>query len=113
MSTFEEIRSALRRQYDAGMTQQEIADRSGLSRGHICKLLNGSRKFADVSLGNFLRLFPQARIILEPVVAVDELDSTLLGLFHVMTQQEKLDLIVQLSRQTAPKSSDGAVQKIG
>ena len=32
MAVFEELRSALRRQYDDGLTQQEIADRTGISR---------------------------------------------------------------------------------
>lgn len=116
MNTFDEIRNALRRKYETGMTQQEIADCSGLSRGHICKLLNGTRDFADVSLGNFLRLFPKAKIQLDPAVEEDDMDSTLLELFHAMTQKEKLNLIVYLSRQTATKSDDlapAANQKIG
>ena len=44
------------------------------------------------------------------------MDSTLLELFHAMTQKEKLNLIVYLSRQTATKSDDlapAANQKIG
>ena len=120
MNIFEEIRNALRRKYETGMTQQEIADCSGLSRGHICKLLNGTRDFADVSLGNFLRLFPKAKIQLDPAVQTTspatKLESKLLTVFREMDEDSQLELLIYMSRQTATKSDDlasTANQKIG
>lgn len=115
MAVFEELRSALRRQYDDGLTQQEIADRTGISRPHICKLLNGTRSFSEVTLGNVFKLFPQAKLCLN-VESRDELDAKISELAAGLTQKQKLDLIVELSRMTAAKSQDvaaDATEKIG
>lgn len=113
MTVFEELRSALREKYDAGMTQKEIADRTGISQSHICKLLNGSRSFSEVTLGNVLKLFPQAKLILIPH---DALDAKISELSRELSQNQKLELIVELSRMTAAKSTPMETmsdQKIG
>lgn len=104
MTVFEELRSALREKYDTGMTQKEIADRTGISQSHICKLLNGSRSFSEVTLGNVLKLFPQAKLILIPY-ASDALDAKISELSRELSQNQKLELIVELSRMTAAKST--------
>lgn len=120
MNIFEEIRSALRRKYEEGMTQQEIAEYSGLSRGHVCKLLNGTRSFSDVSLGNFFNLFPKAQIIINGAIAStapnSKLENKLLTLFRELDEDDKLEALVYLSRLTANKSEEAATtpdQKIG
>lgn len=116
MSIFDELRSALRSKYDGGMTQQEIADKSGISRSHICKLLNGSRCFSEVTLGNVFKLFPDATLLLSPSSTVDETDSKILELIQGLSQKDKLNLVVELSRMTAAKSTtvaSEANEKIG
>lgn len=110
MSIFDELRSALRSKYDGGMTQQEIADKSGISRSHICKLLNGSRCFSEVTLGNVFKLFPDAVLSLKQTSAADDLDEKILELVQGLSQKAKLDLIVELSRMTANKSAEVAAE---
>lgn len=125
MDIFQQVYKALQEKYQDGATQQELADAAGISRAHICNLLNGKRKTSAMTLESLVRLFPQVTINLNGALPVgvtlpqteeDEMDSTLLELFHAMTQKEKLNLIVYLSRQTAIKSDDlasTAKQKIG
>ncbi len=125
MDIFQQVHKALQEKYQDGATQQELADAAGISRAHICNLLNGKRKISAMTLENLVRLFPQVTLnlnralpvgVTSPLTEGDEMDSTLLELFHAMTQKEKLNLIVYLSRQTATKSDDlapAANQKIG
>ena len=116
MNIFDELRMALREKYDGGMTQREIAEKSGLSQSHVCKLLNGTRSFSEVTLGNVLKLFPRATLLLKTNIPTDEFDEKLIELSHSLSQSEKLDLIVHLSRMTAAKSTEvasNAEEKIG
>ena len=68
------ILSILRKYTDVNhtMTQQEIADRAGLTNQHINNLLSGKRKVESMKLETLLKLFPNAQIKLErPQIAGD------------------------------------------
>lgn len=72
MTIYEEIRAALIREWRGGATQQEIADRAGLTNQHINNLLSGKRKVESMKLETLLKLFPHAEIKLErPQIAGD------------------------------------------
>lgn len=72
MNIYEEIRQALIREWRNGATQQEIADRAGLTNQHINNLLSGKRKVESMKLETLFKLFPRAIIKLErPLIAGD------------------------------------------
>ncbi len=64
MNIYEEIRSALIDEWQSGATQQEIADRAGVTNPYINNLLSGKRKAAAMKLETLFKLFPQASICL-------------------------------------------------
>ena len=114
MDIFQQVHKALQEKYQDGATQQELADAAGISRAYICNLLNGKRKTSALTLENLVRLFPQVTLDLNgalpvratsPLTEEDEMDSTLLELFHAMTYKDKLNLLIYLSRQTATKAT--------
>lgn len=125
MDIFQQVHKALLEKYQAGATQQELADAAGISQGHIGNLLSGKRKISGITLENLVRLFPRVTLnlngalpvgVTSPLTEEDEMDSTLLELFHAMSYKDKLNLLIYLSRQTATKSDDlapAANQKIG
>ena len=50
------------------MTQQEIADMTGISRPYICQLLNpknGKDRLKKIELSTLMKLFPNARIVFD------------------------------------------------
>jgi len=65
MNIYEEIRAALVRKWRSGETQQEIADRAGLTNQHINNLLSGKRKVESMKLETLFKLFPNAEIKLD------------------------------------------------
>ena len=72
MSIYEEIRAALIREWRNGATQQEIADRAGVTNPYINNLLSGKRKVESMKLETLFKLFPRAEIKLErPQIAGD------------------------------------------
>jgi len=72
MSIYEEIRQALIQEWRNGATQQEIADRAGLTNQHINNLLSGKRKVESMKLETLFKLFPGATIKLDrPQIAGD------------------------------------------
>lgn len=115
MDVYREIRDELKKQYDAGATQQELADQFGVARSYIARLINGDRPIQGISLETFFRLFPQAKVSLHPnrsALAVDDLDSKIIELLAQLPQSEKVELLVALSRKTV-KSAPAENQKIG
>lgn len=58
------ILKELREIYNAGSTQQEIADRTGLSQSYVADLLSGKRPIDGLTLKKFNQLFPQAILLL-------------------------------------------------
>lgn len=72
MNIYEEIREALIREWRGGATQQEIADRAGVTNPYINNLLSGKRKVESMKLETLFKLFPRAEIKLErPQIAGD------------------------------------------
>lgn len=66
MTIFEEIYDLLAEMKRRGITQQEIANNSGVSRPYICQLMNpkdGVERIKHLELSKFLKLFPDARIV--------------------------------------------------
>lgn len=72
MNIYEEIREALIREWRSGLTQQEMADRAGVTNPYINNLLSGKRKVESMKLETLFKLFPHAEIRLErPQIAGD------------------------------------------
>ena len=64
MDVIQEIEKVLRDVYSSGLTQQEMAERMGVSQVHVGRLLSGKRKIEKMELETFLKLFPNAQVIL-------------------------------------------------
>lgn len=58
------ILTELREIYNAGSTQQEIADRTGVSQSYVADLLSGKRSVDGLTLKKINQLFPQAILLL-------------------------------------------------
>lgn len=67
MDIYEEIRSLLREEWENGATQQQIADRAGVTNPYINKLLAGKRKVSAIKLETLFKLFPEAKLTLRNV----------------------------------------------
>ena len=68
MGLSEEIVAAIRAKYIEGATYAELSAEAGVSAPYIRHILNGKRDPMKLSLDFFLRLFPSARIELDPSV---------------------------------------------
>lgn len=64
MILYDEIRKELKQKISSGKTQDEISRQAGISQSHLCHLKNGSRSIGGMTLDTFLKLFPNAQIIL-------------------------------------------------
>ena len=60
----QDILAELRRLYDEGVTQQEISDRTGVSRSYVRDLLSGKRAVDGLTLKKINQLFPGASLSL-------------------------------------------------
>ena len=65
MDIYQEIREALIREWRSGATQQEMADRAGVTNPYINNLLSGKRKVESMKLETLFKLFPNAEIKLD------------------------------------------------
>ena len=66
MTIYEKIYELLAEMKRQGVTQQEIADRSGVSRPYICQLMNpkdGAERIKHLELNKLFKLFPDAKIV--------------------------------------------------
>lgn len=115
MNIWEQCRKILRERWKSGMTQQDIAERAELSRGHIQGLLNNTRQIEDLSVQNFLKLFPEMTVVQKDSLSVSsELspqEDKLLSMFRNLTEREQLDAIVLLA--TTFSAADKPTRKIG
>ena len=59
-----DILAELRSLYDSGATQQEISDRTGVSRSYVRDLLSGKRAVDGLTLKKINQLFPAASLSL-------------------------------------------------
>lgn len=120
MIEMKQVYAALREKYSAGMTQQEIADATGVSQTYIGNLLSGQRPIDGLTLKKVNQLFPEAVIVLNgettSTTGNSKLERKLLALFRELDEDDKLEALVYLSRLTANKSEEAATtpdQKIG
>lgn len=84
----------------AGITQAELARRSGISPTHITKVLNGERGLGEQSLlaiAKALHIPPENIYreagLLPPVPKADEQQEELIYLFNQLPDQEKRSLL--------------------
>ena len=120
MIEMKQVYAALREKYSAGMTQQEIADATGVSQTYIGNLLSGQRPIDGLTLKKVNQLFPDAVIVLNgettSTTGNSKLERKLLALFRELDEDDQLEALVYLSRLTANKSEEAATtpdQKIG
>lgn len=64
MVDYKDILTSMRELYDSGMTQQEIADKTGISRSYIRDLLSGKRDIDGLTLKKINQLFPDSALTL-------------------------------------------------
>lgn len=87
MNIYEEIRSKLTEEWKGGATQQEIADRAGVTNQHINNLISGKRSVESMKLETLFKLFPQAEINLSGAqLAGDHAAQTQVGQTNLMGQ---------------------------
>ncbi len=66
MDIYHEIQERLKEERDTGVTQNEMAQRTGLGQSHISRLLDskrGAEQMKRLGLETFFKLFPDAQII--------------------------------------------------
>lgn len=76
MDIYEQIIDILKKEYAAGATYQELADKYGVSYTHIHNLLHGKRAVSGISLDFFFRLFPKAAVSVNKILASEELSDS-------------------------------------
>lgn len=59
MDAITAIKEAIEREYNCGATQLELAERAGLTKGHMSRLINGRSPIGSMSISALVRLFPQ------------------------------------------------------
>ncbi|MDD5728265.1 MAG: helix-turn-helix transcriptional regulator [Victivallales bacterium] len=108
---FDQILSALREEARS-TTQQEIADRAGLSQSHVGKILSGKSPVEKIQLGTFRKLFPDADIRLSGGVP-DELDyereAVVKWFFAPEHREERYALLSEIEQ--AKKNTESARTK--
>lgn len=106
----------LRKRWQSGITQQEIAKKANLSRAHITHILNGNRQIQDLSVQHFLNLFPEMVVVqkkslssLKQPSQLTPAEEKLLFLFRSMPESRQLDLLIELARETKPEEEKSKV----
>lgn len=66
MGIKEQILALLKKEYQDGATYQEMSTRHNVSTQHVHDLTVGKNKVGKMSLDTLMRMFPRARIDLEP-----------------------------------------------
>ncbi len=85
MDIYQQILDLLRREYAAGATYQELADKHNISYPYIRSLMRGDQPVEKLSLETFLKMFPAARISLRgDTVEISAADNrgTVVGVNH-------------------------------
>lgn len=78
-----EIRKSLKKRMENGESERQISEKIGISSGHINHLKNGTKKVSALSLGNFLKMFPEATIHLYgDTVEIKDNSGTAYGIVH-------------------------------
>lgn len=62
MNIYEEIQKELRKEWQNGTTQQEMADKYKTTNPHINRLINDIEKVKKIGLQTLLNIFPTATI---------------------------------------------------
>ena len=64
MSLSEQVFREMKRLYDGGMTQEEVAAHCHVRHTQVQKILSGSRSTSGLELGTFDKMFPNAIVYL-------------------------------------------------
>lgn len=67
MNICDAIYSRIKREYESGITQEQIARKYNVDQQRINRVLSGKRKVSGFSLGIFEKMFPKAVIYLDGV----------------------------------------------
>jgi transcriptional regulator with XRE-family HTH domain len=59
MNAIDAISEAIARECNSGVTQQALAERAGLTKGHINRIVNGHASVGGLAVNTLIRLFPQ------------------------------------------------------
>ena len=70
MIEVDKILRYLRSRWEAGETQQQIANSTGISRSYLCEILSGKAGVDRITVGTINKLFPKATLQLEGDAAV-------------------------------------------
>ncbi len=77
-------------------TQQEVAERAGISQTHINGLLNGRKSVKKMSIDTLARLFPDLKISLhgweESGAVLSTIDQKILSFIQELDDEVKLDV---------------------
>lgn len=115
MNIFEKIKQALRKEGQA-YTQQQLADRAGLTQAHIGRLLSGKSPVEKLQLGSFKKLFPEAEINLAGGIP-DELeyerDAIVKWYFRPENRQERYALLQKIEHDKKNTTGLGTKSKAG
>ena len=57
----EQILTSIRIDYEGGMTQVQLAEKYHTTQSYIQRILSGQQKTSGISLGQFERMFPNAK----------------------------------------------------
>ena len=96
MIACKEVLAELRRKYDSGLTQQKIANASGVSRSYIRDLLSGKRKIDGLTLKKINQLFPRSLLLLTGdtvSIHADRNSGNVVGVNHGSVSQDCLSAI--------------------
>ena len=88
-----DILSELRQVYENGATQQQISDRTGVSRSYVRDLLSGKRPVDGLTLKKINQLFPRAVLLLggdKVSITADRNSGNVVGVNHGTVSQDCL-----------------------
>ncbi len=98
---YEEIREAIRKEWQNGATQQEIANRAGVTNPYINNLLSGKRKVESMKLETFFKLFPQAEINLNGAQFAGDHSVQIQGGVSILDTQDMFNKILRSEKLSA------------
>ena len=91
-----DILAELRHIYDDGATQQEISDRTGVSRSYIRDLLSGKRPVDGLTLKKINQLFPRSVLLLSGdtvSINADRNSGNVVGVNHGTVSQDAFNAV--------------------
>lgn len=62
MKISEQIESYLRKEYESGKTQEEMAAKIGITQPHIQRILSDPKKIYGITVKTLMKMFPEATL---------------------------------------------------